>query len=304
MKQFANRVAVITGAASGFGLEFARQAASRGMHLVLADVEADALESASAELRSTGTKVLSCVTDVSNADQVTQLADRAFAEFGAVHLLFNNAGVAPVGLVWEHSAADWQWVLGVNVIGVANGLRSFVPRMLAQGDDSHIINTASVAGFISPTTMGLYNASKHAVVSLSETLYQDLGLVTAQVRAHVLCPYFVPTGIHRSERNRPHGLADPAASATRSQRVAQAMSDKAVTSGKVSAAQVAQFVFDAMAQDRFYVFSHPGSLGGVGTRMEDVLQARNPSDPFAQRPQVRAQLLEALADRGIEGPGG
>ena len=302
-------IAVITGAASGFGLEACRIAARRGMSVVMADVQADALDSAAAEIRSLGAPVLPFQLDVSKAAEVDALGAATRQTFGVPTFVFNNAGVGAGGLVWEHSARDWEWVIGVNLMGVAHGVRVFTPMMLAaaRADAAwrgHIVNTASMAGLLNAPNMGLYNASKHAVVSLSETLYQDLGLVTAQVRAHVLCPYFVPTGIHRSERNRPHGLADPAASATRSQRVAQAMSDKAVTSGKVSAAQVAQFVFDAMAQDRFYVFSHPGSLGGVGTRMEDVLQARNPSDPFAQRPQVRAQLLEALADRGVEGPGG
>jgi len=306
---FKNATAVLTGAGSGFGLEMARIGARLGMNLVLADVQQDALDAAAAEITVAGAQVLAMRIDVSQADQVEALGAATLARFGAPHLVFNNAGVASGGLIWENTAADWAWVLGVNLMGVAHGVRVFTPMMLAaaKADPAyrgHIVNTASMAGLLNAPNMGLYNASKHAVVSLSETLYQDLGLVTAQVRAHVLCPYFVPTGIHRSERNRPHGLADPAASATRSQRVAQAMSDKAVTSGKVSAAQVAQFVFDAMAQDRFYVFSHPGSLGGVGTRMEDVLQARNPSDPFAQRPQVRAQLLGALADRGVEGPGG
>ncbi|MFZ9626599.1 MAG: SDR family NAD(P)-dependent oxidoreductase, partial [Burkholderiaceae bacterium] len=207
MERFADRVAVITGAASGFGLAFAQRAALLGMRLVLADVEAAPLERAAAQLVATGANVRAFQTDVSNAEQMAQLADRAFSEFGAVHLLFNNAGVAPVGLIWEQSAADWQWVLGVNVMGVANGLRSFVPRMLEQNDDSHIVNTASVAGFISPTTMGLYSASKHAVVTISETLHHDLRAVGSSIGVTVLCPAFVPTGIAQSERNRPAALA-------------------------------------------------------------------------------------------------
>jgi short-subunit dehydrogenase len=196
-------------------------------------------------------------------------------------------------------------VIGVNLLGVAHGERVFTPMMLdaARADPAwrgHIVNTASMAGLLNAPNMGVYNASKHAVVSLSETLYQDLSLVTDQVRAHVLCPYFVPTGIHRSERNRPGALADPAARPTRSQLVAQAMSDRAVTRGKVSAAQVAQFVFDAMQADRFYVFSHPGSLAGVQVRMEDVMAGRNPSDPFAARAGLREELQQALRDA----PGG
>jgi short-subunit dehydrogenase len=181
---------------------------------------------------------------------------------------------------------------------VAHGVRLFTPMMLAAakadpGYHGHIVNTASMAGMLNPPNMGVYNVSKHAVVSMSETLYQDLSLVTDQVHAHVLCPYFVPTGIHRSERNRPADMAD-AAPPTRSQRIAQAMSDKAVTSGKVTAAQVAQMVFDAMDANRFYVFSHPKSLGGVQTRLEDVMSLRNPTDPFLDRPEIGRQLREAL----------
>jgi NAD(P)-dependent dehydrogenase (short-subunit alcohol dehydrogenase family) len=294
-------VAVITGAASGFGLEACRIAAGRGMQVVMADVQADALEAAAAEIRALGAQVLPFRLDVSKAAEVDALGEATRQAFGAPTFVFNNAGVGAGGLIWEHSARDWDWVIGVNLLGVAHGVRVFTPMMLeaARADAAwrgHIVNTASMAGLLNAPNMGVYNASKHAVVSLSETLFQDLSLVTAQVRAHVLCPYFVPTGIHRSERNRPGELADAQARPTRSQRVAQAMSDKAVTGGKVSAAQVAQFVFDAMAQDAFYVFSHPQSLAAVGTRMEDVLQGRNPSDPFAQRPQVREQLRRALEE--------
>jgi NAD(P)-dependent dehydrogenase (short-subunit alcohol dehydrogenase family) len=294
-------VAVITGAASGFGLEACRIAAGRGMQVVMADVQADALEAAAAEIRALGAQVLPFRLDVSKAAEVDALGEATRQAFGAPTFVFNNAGVGAGGLIWEHSARDWEWVIGVNLLGVAHGVRVFTPMMLeaARTDAAwrgHIVNTASMAGLLNAPNMGVYNVSKHAVVSLSETLFQDLSLVTAQVRAHVLCPYFVPTGIHRSERNRPGELADAQARPTRSQRVAQAMSDKAVTGGKVSAAQVAQFVFDAMAQDAFYVFSHPQSLAAVGTRMEDVLQGRNPSDPFAQRPQVREQLRRALED--------
>lgn len=299
MKQFANRVAVITGAASGFGLEFARQAASRGMHLVLADVEADALESASAELRSTGTKVLSCVTDVSNAERVTHLADRAFAEFGAVHLLFNNAGVAPVGLVWEHSAADWQWVLGVNVIGVANGLRSFVPRMLAQGDDSHIVNTASVAGFISPTTMGLYNASKHAVVTISETLHHDLRSVGSSIGVTVLCPAFVPTGIARSERNRPASAVNDQAPSEATRR-AQAVMERAVSAGRLSATDIAVMTFQAIEARQFYLFTHPAILPAVARRQAAIASGAEPDDPFGSRPALSPSAAITQAELRLE----
>ena len=290
--------AVITGAASGFGLEASRLAARQGMQVVMADVQPDALETAAAEIRGLGATVLAQRTDVSRAADVEALAAATMQQFGPPTFVFNNAGVATGGLVWEHSVKDWEWILGVNLWGVVHGVRVFTPLMLAaaRADPSwrgHIVNTASMAGLLSPPNMGVYNVSKHAVVTLTETLHQDLALVTDRIHAHVLCPFFVPTGIHASARNRPAELAD-AGGPTRSQMIAQAMSEKAVSSGKVTAAQVAQFVFDAMAARRFYVFSHPRSLATVQLRMEDIVQQRNPSDPFADRPQVGEQLRAAL----------
>jgi NAD(P)-dependent dehydrogenase (short-subunit alcohol dehydrogenase family) len=237
--------------------------------------------------------------DVSRREQVSALAEATAARFGAPNFVFNNAGVGAGGLVWENSAQDWEWVLGVNLMGVVHGLRAFTPMMLqAAARDSawrgHIVNTASMAGLVNMPNMGIYNVSKHAVVSLSESLYQDLALVSDQVHAHVLCPYFVPTGINRSERNRPGELADPGGTLTRSQQVGREMGDKAVGSGRVTAAMVAQFVFDGMDENRFYIFSHPHALKGVQMRMEDVLGHRNPTDPFIERPEVGQQLREAL----------
>ena len=298
---FPGGTAVITGAASGFGLEASRIAARQGMTVVMADVQADMLDSAAAEIRALGVQVLPFRLDVSKATEVEALGAATLQRFGAPSFVFNNAGVAAGGLIWEHSLKDWEWLIGVNLMGVAHGVRVFTPMMLAaaQADPSfrgHIVNTASMAGLLNAPNMGVYNVTKHAVVSLSETLHQDLSLVTDQVHAHVLCPYFVPTGIHKSERNRPAEMKDEAARPTRSQLIAQAMSDKAVGSGKLSAAQVAQFVFDAMVANRFYVFSHPKSLAGVQLRMEDVLQGRNPTDPFKERPEIGQQLRAALRD--------
>ena len=295
--EFKGRTAVITGAGSGFGLEVARIAASRGMQLVLLDVQKDALDAAQAELEATGAQVLAQRVDVSSAEHMAALAEAVQARFGAPHFVFNNAGVGAGGLIWETSVRDWEWVIGVNVMGVAHGVRVFTPLMLAaaKADPAwrgHIVNTASMAGLLTPPNMGVYNVSKHAVVALTETLYQDLRLVTDQIGASVLCPYFVATGIHQSDRNRPQDMADE--KPTASQRVNQAMTGKAVTSGKVTAAQVAQKVFAALEADQFYIFSHPHALGNVQTRMEDVLQARNPTDPFAERPEVGAQLKAAL----------
>lgn len=293
------KTAVLTGAGSGFGLECARIGARLGMRLVLADVQADALASAEQELLGAGADVMAFRVDVSRADEMDALARAVQQRFGAPHLVFNNAGVASGGLIWETSARDWEWVLGVNLMGVAHGVRVFTPMMLeaARADPGyrgHIVNTASMAGLLNPPNMGVYNVSKHAVVSLSETLYQDLALVTEQISASVLCPFFVPTGINQSQRNRPPGLQDADAGPTRSQRIGQAMSDKAVGSGKVSAAEVAQQVFDGVAQRRFYIYSHPQAIRSVQTRMEDIVLARNPTDPFADKPQIGADLKKAL----------
>lgn len=304
MKDFKGRTAVITGAASGFGLEASRIAVREGMNVVMADVQADALEAAAGEVRSlaraNGADVLPHRLDVSKAAEVEALGRATRERFGAPSFVFNNAGVGCGGLVWESSAADWDWVLGVNLMGVAHGVRVFTPMMLeAEAADptfeGHIVNTASMAGLLNPPNMGVYNVSKHAVVSLSETLYQDLALVSDRVHAHVLCPFFVPTGITKSERNRPAELGGGAGAAlTKSQLIGQAMTDKAVASGKVSASQVAQFVFDALRENRFYIYSHPHALKSVQTRLEDVMQARNPTDPFADKPEIGASLRRAL----------
>jgi NAD(P)-dependent dehydrogenase (short-subunit alcohol dehydrogenase family) len=299
MKTFKGRTAVITGAASGFGLEVARLAATRGMAVVMADIQQDALDAAAAEIAALGAPVLPFRLDVSSAAEVEAMGAATHDNFGAPHFVFNNAGVGSGGLTWEVSVRDWEWVLGVNLMGVVHGVRVFTPMMLAAARkdpdfEGHIVNTASMAGLLTPPNMGVYNVSKHAVVALSETLYHDLHLVTDQVTASVLCPYFVPTGITRSERNRPDDMKDE--KPTKSQLVARAMSDKAVSSGKVTAATVAGFVFDALAENRFYIYSHPHALGNVKTRMEDILGGNNPSDPFAQRPEVGDMLRKALRE--------
>ena len=297
IKNFKDKVAVLTGGASGFGLEMARIGVARGMRVVIVDVQQDALNAAEAELKAAGGQVMARKVDVSNAEAMDQLAAEVQATWGAPSLVFNNAGVSTGGLVWENSVADWQWVLGVNLWGVIHGVRVFTPMMLAAAKKDpawrgHIVNTASMAGLLAAPNMGIYNVSKHAVVSLSETLYQDLSLVTDQIGASVLCPFFVPTGINQSHRNRPGDL--PAEKPTKSQLIGQAMSDKAVGSGKVTAAEVAQKVFDAAAQGQFYIYSHPKALASVQTRMEDVMMGRNPTDPFAAKPELGAQLRAAL----------
>jgi NAD(P)-dependent dehydrogenase (short-subunit alcohol dehydrogenase family) len=294
MKNFDNKVAVITGGASGLGREFASTAAGLGMKLVLADVQQDALDRARAELEGQGAEVLAMLCDVRKGEQVQALADATMARFGAVHLVFNNAGVGSGGLIWENSEADWEWVLGVNVWGVIHGVRIFTKLMLdcAKADpafEGHIVNTASMAGLLNAPTMGVYNVSKHAVVSLSETLYHDLALVEAPIGASVLCPYFVPTGISMSHRNRPEDVK-MTAGPTASQLAAQAMTVKAVESGKVSAADVAALTFKAIREGQFYIYSHPQALGNVAERMDGIVHQKNPGDPYAAAPHVREML--------------
>ncbi|MFM9880993.1 MAG: SDR family oxidoreductase [Burkholderiaceae bacterium] len=299
ISDFKGKTAVLTGAGSGFGLEVARIAASLGMNLVLADVQQDALDQAAGELRASGVQVLAQRVDVSQAAQVEALGAATLARFGAPHFVFNNAGVGAGGLIWEHTAQDWNWVVGVNLMGVAHGVRVFTPMMLAAAKQEpawrgHITNTASMAGLVCAPNMGVYNVVKHGVVALSETLYQDLALVTTQIGCSVLCPYFVPTGISQSHRNKPDADVVHAAP-TQSQLIAQAMSEKAVSSGKVTAAEVAQKVMDAVQLNQFYIYSHPQALGAVQTRLEDIVQGRNPSDPFAHKPELGEKLRAKLA---------
>lgn len=298
MQDFRGRVAVITGAASGFGKAFAQEAAGLGMKLVLADIQAEALEAVVRQLQAEGAEAVGLRTDVSRSADIQALADLAVTRFGRVHLLFNNAGVGAGGLVWENSEQDWDWVLGVNLRSVIHGVRIFTPLMLAAaGEDpdyqGHIVNTASMAGLVNAPTLGVYNVSKHAVVALSETLYQDLGLVTEQVHCSVLCPYFVATGFNDSRRNRPQGLANDAPP-TRSQLLAQAMSDRNVSSAKVGAEEVARITFDAIRARGFYVYTHPQAMQPVRARLEAVVEQRNPGDPFADVSSLRAKLVEAL----------
>jgi NAD(P)-dependent dehydrogenase (short-subunit alcohol dehydrogenase family) len=279
MKDFQGKVAVITGGASGLGRAMAERFASEGMSIVLADVEPNALAKAEAEMKAAGAKVIGVRTDVSKAADVEALAQKTLAAFGGVHLLANNAGVAEGGNVWDNTVADWEWVLGVNVWGVIHGVRVFTPIMLKQGSEGHIINTASVAGLISPPGMGIYCVSKHAVVTLSECLHQDLAQKTDKLKCSVLCPAYVPTGIADSGRNRPAELKE-----TRQKTAADLALDaslkKAVQSGKLSAADVAQKVYEAVRDERFYILTHPKIKPSIQWRMEDILQDRNPTNPM------------------------
>ena len=298
MKTFQGKTAVITGAASGFGLETSRLAAQAGMSIVMADVQQEPLNKAAAEIEALGAKVLPFRLDVSKAEQVEAMGRATVERFGVPHFVFNNAGISSGGLIWEHTLKDWEWIVGVNLMGVAHGIRVFTPMMLDAakkdpGYEGHITNTASMAGMVNMPNMGSYNVTKNAVVAMSETLFQDLALVTDQVHCSVLCPFFVPTGIVHSERLRPAEMMEDS-KPTKSQLIAKALGEKAVSSGKLSAADIAKMVMDAVAGNKFYVFSHPHALGAVQTRLEDIMLIRNPSDPFKDRPHIGQQLRESI----------
>ncbi len=285
MKNFTGRVAVITGAASGLGRAMAERFAREGMRLALADVNAGDLARAETELRAAGAAVIGVRTDVSKAGDVEALAARTLEAFGAVHLVVNNAGVSPLGALWENTIADWQWALGVNLWGVIHGVRVFTPILLAQAaqadGEGHIVNTASVSGLIAPPGMGVYNVTKHAVVALTETLHHDLARRGSRVKCSLLCPAYVPTGIADSARNRPAALSEPLRERSADDLALEEGLRRAVRSGRITAAEVAQAVLDAVREERFYILTHPKILGAVRARMEDILAGGDSRDPMA-----------------------
>ena len=275
MKDLRDRVAVVTGGASGIGRGMAARFAEAGMKLVLADVEAPALEAAVAELRRSGVTVLSALCDVSKPASVESLAQQAFDEFGAVHVLCNNAGVAG-GMpkpIWEQSLEDWSWVMGVNLMGVVHGLRSFVPRMLQQGIEGHVVNTASMAGLIPGA--GIYGVSKHAVVALSESLSNELLLQGAKLKVSVLCPGWVNTRIIESERNRPEAPREaPGPLAPQLELARRAVAE--LIAGGLDPLEVGDVVVEAIRAERFYVLTHPTWKNMIEHRMQNILQGRAP----------------------------
>lgn len=274
MEELEGRVAVVTGGASGIGLALARRFAAEGMRVVIGDVEVPALEIAVKELRDGGADVIGVPTDVSDPAQVEDLARSAERQFGALHIACNNAGVGAGGLSWEAPLETWQWVLGVNLWGVIHGVRAFVPRIIEQ-DAGHVVNTASVAGLVAAPFMGPYNASKHAVVAISETLHHELALMAPHVKVSVLCPAFVKTRIGDSERNRPASLA---VERTEDESVMQAALAGFLASG-LDPAAVAGRVCEAVLTERFWVLTHDDEdawMAAVRTRARSVTEGINP----------------------------
>lgn len=295
MKNLQGRTAVITGAASGFGLELARLAARAGMSVVMTDIESEPLSRAEAEIQAIGAKTLAICADVSQADQVHALCEATLTRFGVPALLINNAGIAAAGFSWENTASEWHHVLSVNVHGVVNGVRSFVPHMLKAAKQSdhfegHIVNVASMAGLQCTPLMSLYNASKFAVLGFTETLYHDLALMTERVKVSVVCPGMVPTNISRSERHAISNSFEPSLS----QQVARKLSDQGMALSRITAADVAHLTMAAVMENRFYVFTHPHDLPNIRVRAEDQLAGRNPKDPFASIPGITPYLKKAL----------
>ncbi len=277
MKEFKDKVAVVTGGASGIGRAIAERFAAEGMRVVLADIEPGALEKAEADFRAKGATVLAVRCDVSNGTDVEALAKKTVDEFGAVHVVCNNAGVVPPGgALWERTEADWQWVLGANLWGVIHGVRTFVPIMLAQDTECHIVNTASAAGLLSVPWLGIYNVTKHAVVTLSETLYRELAATNPKVKVSVLCPSWVVTDLVDADRNRPPEMQNPEREKTPQEEAIEQAVRGFVESG-ISTEQVAEAVVNAIREEKLHILTHPEILGAVRARMEDILENRNPS---------------------------
>ena len=278
MKELNGKVAVVTGGASGIGRAMAERFAAEGMKVVLADIEEGALTRAESEMRAKGATVASKRTDVSRGEDVEALAAFTIDTFGAVHVVCNNAGVGVGGVTWQQTAKDWEWVLGVNLWGVIHGIRAFVPIMLQQGDECHVVNTASGAGLHTRPWLAMYCASKHAVVALSESLYHELSLTGSKVKVSVLCPAVVNTRIGESERNRPDDLRNAAGAGVPAQQM-QAMEQafRALLATGLPPEQVAGAVVDAIRDERFYIITHEETKERVSARLNDIIGGRNPT---------------------------
>ena len=278
MREFRDRTAVVTGAASGIGLALAQRFAAEGMRVALADVEEAPLAEAARALKARGAEVLAVPTDVSSAEDVAALARKTLAAFGAVHIVCNNAGVFTGGLSWEAPLADYDWVLGVNTWGVIHGIRTFVPILLEQDTEGHIVNTSSMAGVTTIPYAAIYHMSKHAVLALSECLYHELALRGSKVKVSVLCPEMVATHIETSARNRPASLQPPSGELTESRErklVEQGIAE-AIKQG-VAPSEIAERVLRAVREERFYILSDGSWRKACNSRMDDIREGRNPT---------------------------
>jgi NAD(P)-dependent dehydrogenase (short-subunit alcohol dehydrogenase family) len=280
MKDFKGKVAVVTGAANGIGRAIADVCAREGMRVVLADINKEDLARAESELAKAGATVLAVQTDVSKAEDVEELARRTYDAFGGVHLLFNNAGVMTTGTVWENTLSDWRWVLGVNLWGVIHGVRTFVPLMLGQGTEGHIVNTASMRGLSRASSNGVYCVSKHGVVALTETLYYELAQRDAEIKVSVLCPGAINTKIvDVPERRLIEHQNVPGERGMTSEDEETLRELRHGTRTGMSPQAVADKVFDAIRDEKFYIITQPETMVRVERRMRDILDERNPTLP-------------------------
>ena len=278
LTEFEGRVAVVTGAASGIGKAMCERFAREGMHVVLADVENDALREAGRDIEKLGAEVLTVQTDVSQPDSVSALAEATLDRFGKVHVVCNNAGVFAGGRTWEAIGTDWEWVLGVNVYGVLYGVRAFVPIMLEQNEPAHMVNTCSMAGLINTPLSGAYNVSKHAALSLTETLYHELAGLETPVGVSALCPELIRTGIGRSDRNRPAHLKRPEEESTDAQTLVEGAIRASIDSG-IDPSVMADRVFEGIRTDTFYLLAEEDTswTQACHTRLDDIRARRNPT---------------------------
>jgi NAD(P)-dependent dehydrogenase (short-subunit alcohol dehydrogenase family) len=276
VERLRDRVAVVTGAASGIGLAMVERFAAEGMKIVMADVETAALDAAAAAMRSRAPAVLAVRVDVSKPEDVERLAHETYAAFGAAHVVCNNAGVAVMGAVHEHTLADWQWVVGVNLWGVIHGVRAFLPRMLAGGDEGHIVNTASIAGLSTAPFMSVYDVTKHGVLALSESMFREFEATGVPIGVSVLCPGLINTSIMRSSRNRPPELSEAGKAGPMAEAFGQGLADR--LSRGYPPSDVAEQVVLGIREKRFYVVpAQPELLEAVITRARDIIELRNPT---------------------------
>lgn len=280
MKDFAGKVAVITGAGNGFGVEYAKECAARGMKVVIADIDHQDLLRTKDIIANMGAEVMAIVTDVTIFEEVERLAQKTVETFGSVDLLFNNAGVVVPGAVWEIPVQDWEWIMSVNVNGLFHGLKAFIPIMLKQDSPCHIVNTASVAGLLSTGSMPAYHTSKHAAVGLTESVNLSLQAIQSKIKMSVFCPGFVQTDLHHSDRHRPERFAitpDESYYESPSYKAGLERARYVIETG-IPIDSIGQSVFIAIEEEKFYILTHPQYHPIIGKRVKDMLEGVNPKN--------------------------